>query len=35
MSNLFWLADAQLAAIEGAIPTNRRGARPRRNREVI
>lgn len=35
MSNLFWLSDEQLAAIEGAIPKNRRGVKPRRNREVI
>ena len=35
MSNLLWLTDEQLAAIEGAIPMNRRGVKPRRNREVI
>ena len=35
MSNLFWLADEQLTAIEEAIPKNRRGAKPKRNREVI
>jgi transposase len=35
MSNLFWLTDEQLAAIEDAIPRKRRGVKPRRNREVI
>ena len=35
MSNLFWLTDEQLAAIEVAIPKKRRGVKPRRNREVI
>jgi transposase len=35
MSNLFWLSDKQLAAIEAAIPTNRPGVKPRRNREVV
>jgi len=35
MSNLFWLADEQLTAIEEAIPKNRRGVKPKRNREVI
>jgi transposase len=35
MSNLFWLTDEQLVAIEAAIPKKRRGVKPRRNREVI
>ena len=35
MSTLFWLADEQLSAIEAAIPKNRRGVKPKRNREVI
>ena len=35
MSNLFWLTDEQLTAIEEAIPKNRRGVKPKRNREVI
>ena len=35
MSNLFWLTDEQFASIEGALPTNRPGVKPRRNREVI
>ena len=35
MSNLFWLTDEQLASIQGAIPMNRRGVKPCRNREVI
>ena len=35
MSNLFWLTDEQLVAIEAAIPKKRRGVTPRRNREVI
>ena len=35
MSNLFWLSDEQLTAIEAAIPRKRRGVKPRRNREVI
>jgi transposase len=35
MSNLFWLTDKQLVAIEAAIPMNRRGVKPRHNREVI
>ena len=35
MSNLFWLSDKQLAAIEAAIPMNRPGVKPRRNREVV
>ena len=35
MSNLFWLTDEQLAAIEAAIPKKRRRVKPRRNREVI
>ncbi|WP_158932764.1 transposase [Acidisphaera sp. S103] len=35
MSNLFWLSDEQLAAIEAALPKKRRGVKPQRNREVI
>lgn len=35
MSNLFWLTDRQWAAIEASIPKNRRGVKPRRNREII
>ncbi|WP_216856580.1 transposase [Acidisphaera sp. S103] len=35
MSNLFWLSDQQLAAIEAAPPKKRRGVNPQRNREVI
>jgi len=35
MSNLFWLTDEQLAAIDAVIPRHRRGVKPRRNREVI
>lgn len=35
MSNLFWLTDEQLTAIEAAIPNKRRGVKPRRNLEVI
>ena len=35
MSNLFWLTVEQLASIQGAIPMNRGGVKPRRNREVI
>ena len=35
MSNLFWLTDEQLVAIEAAIPKKRRGVKPRRNPEVI
>ena len=35
MSNLFWLTDEQWASIEGAIPMNRPGVKPRRNRAVI
>jgi transposase len=35
MSNLFWLTVEQLAAIEAAIPTRRRGVKPRQNRAVI
>ncbi len=35
MSNLFWLSDEQWAALEPLIPMNRRGVKPRRNREVI
>ena len=30
MSNLFWLTDEQLAAIEAAIPKKRRGVKARR-----
>jgi len=35
MANLFWLSDKQWAAIEPYIPVNRRGVKPKRNREVI
>src|SRR5258708_17525749 len=35
MSNLLWLADEQFAAIEAAIPKNRRGVKRGRNGEVI
>ena len=35
MTNLFWLTDEQYAAVEAAIPRNRPGVKPTRNREVI
>jgi transposase len=35
MTNLFWLTDEQYAAVEAAIPKNRPGVKPTRNREVI
>src|ERR1700722_16827932 len=35
MANEFWLSDRQWAALEPLIPVNRRGVKPRRNREII
>lgn len=35
MANEFWMNDRQWAALEPLIPTNRRGVKPKRNREVI
>ena len=35
MANEFWLSDRQWAALEPLIPMNRRGVKPRRNREII
>lgn len=35
MSHLFWLTDVQWAALEPHLPMDRRGVKPRRNREVI
>jgi transposase len=35
MSNLFWLSDEQWLVLEPHIPMNRRGVKPKRNREVI
>lgn len=35
MANEFWLSDRQWAVLEPLIPMNRRGVKPRRNREVI
>jgi transposase len=35
MGNEFLMSDRQWAALEPLIPTNRRGVKPRRNREVI
>jgi transposase len=35
VSNLFWLTERQLEAIEGAIPKNRPGVKPGRNLEII
>jgi hypothetical protein len=35
MSNLFWLTAEQLASIKAAVPMQRRGVKPRGNREVI
>jgi len=35
VANEFWLTDEQWAAIEPHLPRNRRGVKPRRNREVI
>ena len=35
MANEFWLTDEQWAEIEPHLPKNRRGVKPRRNREVI
>ncbi len=35
MANEFWMSDRQWAALEPLIPMNRRGVKPKRNREVI
>lgn len=35
MANEFWMSDRQWSALEPLIPMNRRGVKPRRNREVI
>ncbi len=35
MANEFWMSDRQRAVLEPLVPMNRRGVRPKRNREVI
>jgi len=35
MANEFWMSDRQWAVLEPLIPMNRRGVKPKRNREVI
>jgi hypothetical protein len=35
MANEFWMSDRQWAVFEPLIPMNRRGVKPKRNREVI
>lgn len=35
MASEYWLSEAEWAALEGLIPTNRRGVKPRNNRVVI
>ena len=35
MANEFWISDRQWALLEPLIPMNRRGVKPKRNREVI
>lgn len=35
MAHEFWMTDRQWACLEPLVPMNRRGVKPRRNREVI
>ena len=35
MANEFWLSNQQWAVLEPLIPMNRRGVKPKRNREII
>jgi transposase len=35
MANEFWMSDWQWAVLEPLVPMNRRGVKPKRNREVI
>jgi transposase len=35
MANEFWLSERQWAVLEPLIPMNRRGVKPKRNREII
>jgi transposase len=35
VANEFWLSNQQWAVLEPLIPMNRRGVKPKRNREII
>jgi transposase len=35
MANEFWMSDRQWAVLEPLVPMNRRGVKPKRNREII